>query len=517
MTSQEFLATVLPTSGLYCAVEISTAKKEHVFVNMIEELYSTAIRFDEKKYNTFYALATFNDEKKRLADNAVKIKSLFLDIDCGAGKDYATKKDAADALNKFLIGTGLDLIGNPWIVSSGGGLHVYFPFKEEISISTWKPVAENLKRLCKKEGFNIDHSVTGDAARILRVPDTHNYKQETPRKVVLKVQGDVFDFDTLADHLREAIGVAAYEDLPALQLPGKRPNEKPNANAVKLMENSVTFFKNITTCGQINHYKEHAAEDGMEPLWRGILSIAKSCADGIEEGLALSALHPYDLDRHNTKWNAIKGPYKCLKLDEANPGICTNCPHYGKITNPLALGREIKVDNEPKELVVDRIQEKEVSANLNDENEPVKITRPTPPKGFAFGANGGLFMDRLVEDEQDGTKKRKQVMLLPYDLFAVDILNNKGDHIVHLMAFRPDGAVDILIPQKSIVSKEETVKALANQNIIASFGAGNDKNLFDYVRGCVEFISANKRAVPIPNNCGWQENKTFVYNSRIFS
>jgi hypothetical protein len=74
------------------------------------------------------------------------------------------------------------------------------------------------------------------------------------------------------------------------------------------------------------------------------------------------------------------------------------CPHFGKITNPLALGREIKVDNAPKEVVVDREQAKEVSANLNDETEPVKITRPTPPKGFAFGTNGGVFMDRMVED-----------------------------------------------------------------------------------------------------------------------
>ena len=516
MTSQEFLATVLPTSGIYCAVEISTAKKEHVFVNTIEELYSAAIQFDEKKYNTFYALATFNDEKKRLADNAVKIKSLFLDIDCGEGKDYESKPEAARALDQFLDASRLEELGNPWIVSSGGGLHVYFPFAEEVDIATWKPVAENLKRLCKKLKFNIDYSVTGDAARILRVPDTHNYKQEKPRKVVIKVVGNIFDFETLANHLRGEIGVAAYEDMPTLQLPGKRPNEKPNANSVKLMENSITFFKNITTCGQINYYKEHAAEDGMEPLWRGILSLAKSCDDGIEEGLALSAMHPYDLDRHNTKWNAIKGPYKCLKLDEANPGVCTNCPHYGKITTPLTLGREIKVDNAPKEVVIDRVQEREISANLNDETEPVKITRPTPPKGFGFGANGGVFMDRMVEDEQGG-KSRKQVMLLPYDLFAVDILNNKGDHIVHLMAFRPDGAIDILIPQKSIVSKEETVKALANQNIIAAFGAGNDKNLFDYVRGCVEFISANKKAIPIPSNCGWQEDETFVYNSRIFA
>ena len=516
MTSQEFLATVLPTSGIYCAVEISTAKKEHVFVNTIDELYNAAIAFDEKKYNTFYALATFNDEKKRLADNAVKIKSLFLDIDCAVGKDYETKADAARALDQFLEDSRLSSLGMPWIISSGGGLHVYFPFTQEVDIATWKPVAENLKRLCKKLKFNIDYSVTGDAARILRVPDTHNYKQEKPRKVTIKVAGGTFDFETLAEHLKEEIGVAAYEGLPTLQLPGTRPKLPPNANSVKLIENSITFFKNIKTCGQINYYKEHATEDGMEPLWRGILSIAKSCNDGVEEGLALSAMHPYDLDRHNTKWNQIKGPYKCVKLDEANPGICTDCPHFGKITNPLALGREIKVDNAPKEVVIDREQEKEVAANLNDETEAVKITRPTPPKGFAFGANGGVFMDRLVEDEE-GTKSRKQIMLLPYDLFAVDILNNKGDHIVHLMAFRPDGVVDVLIPQKSIVSKEETVKALANQNIIAAFGSGNDKHLFDYVRGCVEFISANKKAVPIPNSCGWQEGNTFVYNSRIFS
>jgi hypothetical protein len=99
----------------------------------------------------------------------------------------------------------------------------------------------------------------------------------------------------------------------------------------------------------------------------------------------------------------------------------------------------------------------------------------------------------------------------------VDILNSNGDHLVHLLAFRPEGAVDILIPQKSIVSKDETVKALANQNVIASYGAGNDKNLFDYIRGCVEFISANKRAVKVPNSCGWQPDNTFVYNSRILS
>lgn len=507
MTSQDFLATVLPSSGKYCTVEISTAKREHKFVDTIDDLYNAAMAFDGKGYNTFFALASFGAEERK-AEHAVKIKSLFLDIDCGTGKDYPNKTEAAKALDEFLSTTGLSELGTPWIISSGGGLHVYWPFNEDVGISVWKPVAENLKRLCKKNGFRIDSMVTGDAARVLRVPDTSNYKQEKPRKVKIMVKGDpaTFDFETLSSFIKDKIGESAYEDMPALQLPGKRPKAVPTANSVKLIENSVTYFKNISTqCAQINYYRDHATEDGMEPLWRGVLSIAKHCADGVDEGLALSAMHPYDVDRHNQKWHAIKGPYGCLKFDEANPGVCEKCPHFGKITNPLILGREIKIDNTEKQIVVEAKQESQ---------EAVTITRPIPPKGFSYGSNGGIFMDKLLDDE-DGKKARKQIMLLPYDLFAVDILNNKGDHIVHMMAFRPEGVVDVLIPQKSVVSKEETVKALANQNIIASYGSGNDKNLFEYVRGCVEVVSATKKAVRVPDNCGWQEDNTFVYNSRV--
>jgi len=509
MTSQEFLATVLPTSGAYCAVEISTAKKEHVFVQTIDELYNAAMVFDSKGYNSFYALATFNDKGKRLTENALKIKSLFLDIDCGDGKGYATKAEAAEALDTFLSTTALAELGTPWIISSGGGLHVYWAFAEEVDISVWKPVAENLKRLCVKQGLKIDAMVTGDAARILRVPDTSNYKQAKPRKVKIMVESSpkTFNFETIAGALKEKMNGSAYEGLPALQLEGKRPKAIPNANSVKLIENSFTLMSTIgDKCGQINYYREHASQDGMEPLWRGILSIAKYCEDGEDEGLALSALHPYEPERHAQKWHAIKGPYACIKLDEANPGVCETCPHFNKITNPLALGREINTNTEAKEIIIE---------SAEPQAEQIVISKPIPPKGYTYGAKGGIFMDKMLEDE-DGKKTRKQTMLLPYDLFAMDILNNKKEHLVHMMAFRPEGPVDVLIPQRAVVSKDETVKHLANQNIIAAYGSGNDKHLFEYVRGCVEFVSANKKAVKVPTSCGWQADKVFVYNSRVY-
>jgi len=514
MKSQEFLATVLPSSGKYCACELSTDKKEHVFVDDIDSLYKVAVDFSQRGLDAYFALASFG-ESSRLSKNAVKMRSLFLDIDCGEGKDYDNKQAAAAALGSFLSETSLDSLGTPYVLSSGGGLHVYWPLTEEVDIAVWKPVAENLKRLCKQKGFNIDFGVTGDASRVLRVPDTNNYKKEKPRSVVIKVKGGVFELDKINAILKDLLTVT-YEETSALtlQIPGSRPKET-GATSVKLLENSSTFFKNIDAtkqCAQLEHYKNHASDDGMEPLFFNIVSWAKKCDDGYEWAQKLGAMHPYDADRIQTKWNSTKGPSPCLKLDEVNPGICTSCPHFGKVTNPLIWGRELKTDNTEKEIVMERMAAEEEIAEI----QAPTVTKPVPPRGYSYGQSGGIYVDKTEEDSQ-GNKTRKQIMLLPYDMFVVDILNRNGDHIVHMVACRPEGAIDILLPQRAVVSKDETVKALANQNIIAAFGAGNDKNLSDYVRACVEQASANKRAIKIPNNCGWQEDKTFVYNSHIYT
>ena len=529
MESQDFLATVLPSSGFYCACELSTAKKEHVFVETIEELYTHAIQFSNKKQNAFYALATFKEKGKRVADNASKIKSLFLDIDCGEGKDYDSKQAAAAALDSFLSETSLDSLGTPYILSSGGGLHVYWPLTEEVDIAVWKPVAENLKRLCKQNKFNIDFGVTGDAARVLRVPDTYNYKKEKPRSVKIMVAGNVFALEAINALIKEKLTVTNYEALPALNLPGKRP-EPIGATSVKLMENRVTLFKLIEDktdvgigCAQIKFYKQHAAEDGMEPLFFNIVSLAKCCDDGREAAFRLGAMHPYDEDRINSKWNSTKGPSPCLKFDEVNPDVCEHCPNYGKFKNPLALGSQVKVDNTEMEIVFDRnVPPLEAYQDAGEPQPtfesmvaPAVVIRPVPPKGFSYGAKGGVYKDVEVIDAQ-GNKSNTQIPILSYDLFVVDILNKNGEHSVHITACRPEGKVDIIMPQKAVVSKDEVVKSLAAANVIAAFGKGNDNNLYDYIRASVEMASASKAAIKIPNNCGWQEDRSFVYNSHVY-
>jgi hypothetical protein len=518
MTPLEFLAVVLPPPefGRYCIAELT--KKEHVFTHVLEDAPAHIKRWHDSKFDIYFALATFGDEDNRQAVNARCVKSLFIDMD-----GYASKKDAAQALSAFLSKTGMDALGTPYVVGSGGGLHCYWPLLEAVPIDSWKPVAENFKRLCKQEGLAIDMTVTADAARVLRVPDTTNFKKKyaTPRPVRILTEGDVFSFEGLASLIRDKLTGSVYEaqSMPKLDLAGTRPSKaSASATSVKLFENSVTKFKpiwlatqNARGCGQLANYVEHATEEGMEPIWRGLLSWTKVCEDGNKAAVWLSKMHPYEPERMNQKLQSIKGPYPCIKMDSENPGICPSCTHWGKITNPLILGRELAVEVEEKEIEVKLSSDSPVT-----EKEVIKVMRPTPPRGYSYGANGGTFMERTVEDD-DGAKSKKQVMLLPYELFVVDILNSNGDHTVHLIALKPDGAVNITMPQRAVVSKDETVKALASQNIVAAFGQGNDKNLSEYIRACVEEASTNKPAIKVPDSYGWQGDNTYVYAGRIFS
>lgn len=514
MTPLEFLAVVLPSpdNGLYCAAELTTKKKEHTFVQKIEEIEPTVGKWVTQNKDIYFALSTFEKSGKRTAENARFIRSLFIDMD-----GYASKKEAALALDGFLAKTGIDLLGSPYIVSSGGGLHCYWPFTENVEVGEWKSVAENFKRLCKQEALRIDMTVTADAARVLRVPETFNNKAKyaTPRPVRILAEGDTFDFNDLANHIESQL--VSLPALPrqqnTLALPGQRPDVPHTPTTVKLFENSITLFKNIykktkdgTGCDQLRYYAENAAEDGVEPMWRGWLSIAQKCQDGEKAAVWLSDLHPYPHERMHQKLAEIKGPYPCTKFDSENPGICDGCPHWGKITNPLALGRETAVVTAETTIELPAVEGQEAK----------QLMRPEAPRGYAYGVRGGVFMEK-EDTDANGQVTKRQIMLLPYDMFPVDILNHNGEHLVHMLAVRDYKVQAISFPQKAVVSKDETVKALAQQNVLATFGSGNDKNLYDYVRACVEKMSSEKKPIEVPDHCGWQPNDTYVWGGKIYS
>jgi hypothetical protein len=564
MTPLEFLADVLPSpgNGFYCIAGFTPQRRMHSYFESLSEVRPQIKTWLSAGKDMYFALSTFTPQEdeegkrffKRRAEFAQSIKCLFIDMD-----GYDSKRDAALALDSFLKKTGLDVFGTPHIVSSGGGIHCYWPLTEEVDIATWKPVAENLKRLCKQEGLSIDFTVTADASRVLRIPNTFNFKPkyERPMPVKLLTVGDAsVDLRrfgaVVRAQLTEAFAPASNAFLSeALNLPGKRPTKaaaKASALAEALMGNSVTSFDTIwaksargTGCGQLQHYLKNAEDDGMEPLWRGFLSWAKVCQDGPESAVKLSALHPYEPARMHQKMAEIKGPYACAKMDSENPGVCPSCPHWGKITNALALGREVSVDNEPKKISIPMHagpmeQEKHIEPDVEGEDDaedlvvPVQtrtIERPRPPKGFDYGKHSGIYRTVDLVDSA-GNKSTVQLPVLAYDLFVVDTLRMEGGELhTHLTAIRPVGAendegerqmeyIPIIVPQKTAVSKDELLKALAAHGVLAANGKINDPHLFDYVRGSIAEATQAKRTLDVPLQFGWQKDGSFVYNNRVF-
>jgi hypothetical protein len=235
-------------------------------------------------------------------------------------------------------------------------------------------------------------TVTADASRVLRVPDTVNNGVKGKKRVRERTnvrfmhEGSLFAIEDISALVHKGLigtnlEVKAAKPSSNLTLPGTRPTASLSAQPIKLYPNSVTKFGNIfkatkrgAGCGQLAHYVEYADQDGMEPLWRGMLSIAQKCDDGDRASAWLSGLHPYSEDRMQQKLAEIRGPYPCTKFDSENPGICTSCKHWGKITNPLALGREYSTETAVKEIEV---------VIPHASTDPRKILRPEAPRGYA--------------------------------------------------------------------------------------------------------------------------------------
>lgn len=506
-----FLSAVLPSAGKLCAAVIDGQGKQQFFVDSHEELARTTELQDTVGRTVYMALASFDDEGTRKADHALYMRSLFLDLDCGPGKMYETKRDAVAALQKFLQESTLDRLGNPWLVDSGGGVHVYWPLDRDLPIAAWKPVAVRLKQSAYALQFKIDQTVTADAARVLRMPGTRNRKYTPERDVVLRQMGGVFnhtEFVACLEPITTATTVAPIAGRPLpLAIPGRPLGVAPSATALALASNSVTYFKNIMVrtaagdgCAQLDYYTQHAQDDGMEPLWRGLLSIAKPCVDGLKAATILSNMHPYDTQRMHLKLAEIRGPYPCVKLDSENPGVCSGCRHWGRITNPLALGRETQL--------VDEAQDVEY-----EEGAP-PVHRPKPPFGFSYGQNGGVFYTK-TEVDRTGETSTREIMLLPFDFFMLDMLVEDGVYTTRFMSIKQGSKQIVVVPNKVITSADATMAALASQNIVASFGAGNDKNLYAYVRACIGEASAEDNALLVPPTYGWQPDGTFALGDRI--
>ena len=267
-------------------------------------------------------------------------------------------------------------------------MHVYWLLDESIKVDEWVPVAERLKKLCKEHGLLADPAVTADAARVLRVPETHNHKSDPPTEV-----GYFGTYIPEPITLEEFSGLLGMDSIPE----PKKLEPLPNSALMDtLMGNKQHKFKDIITressCAQLVDIVVNQ-DECSEPMWRAGLSIAKFCSDGDKAAHVMSKRHPeYSAEETQDKFDKIKGPYLCSHFDEFKPDVCTKCPHWGKIKSPISLGSSIKQASQEDNIV-------EAPALDLPDTPTTTYVIPTYPRPYIRGANGGVYI-RTTDEER---------------------------------------------------------------------------------------------------------------------
>ena len=500
MNTENFLRKTLGDEGHYCLFSFRTKDDKRIqkFYTSIGDMADAARDLDSKGYDAYFALSTFNESNSRKVSNVKQLKSFFLDLDCGETKDYPNQDEALKALQGFCKTLSLP---KPKLVNSGRGIHAYWFLSEAIGIDDWLPVAERLKKLCGEHKLLADPAVTADAARVLRVPTTHNYKTTPPSRVEFLASDipEALDFDKFS-----ALLGGGMIPVPKRMLPS-------GASSVMnvLMGNKQNKFKDIivktmngTGCEQLKTiWKDQ--ENCSEPMWRAGLSIAKFCVDSESAARKISKKHEgYSEEDTQEKMELIKGPYLCTSFDEFNPDVCPKCPNWGKVKSPIVLGSSVVEATEEDNIV-------EVPEMDLPDSPTTTYVIPTYPRPFFRGTNGGVYM-RTVNAEGDPDEK----VVYHNDLYIVKRISDveMGEAVVIRLHLPKDGVREFTIPLTAVTSKEELRKQMSMHGVAVS----RMDDLMAYMTTWVNELQAKGVATEARRQFGWtgEDFKSFVLGDK---
>ena len=149
--------------------------------------------FNRKYCNNYLSVSTFRNGSSRRESNVKEVKRLYIDMDA---HDNPINLDEAKLLASYMIDNWFDECELPepnYIIFSGHGLQILFTLDGCNSAPEWKRYQTALLKTCqdllkdlKEHSLSeasvvaVEHDVSidnlKDAARVLRVPNTTNYK-----------------------------------------------------------------------------------------------------------------------------------------------------------------------------------------------------------------------------------------------------------------------------------------------------------------------------------------------------
>jgi hypothetical protein len=463
----------------------------------------------------------------RKAHNAVCLRSLWLDIDVKPGA-FADTRSAFYAFASFLQRSGM-----PWptfiVMSGSGGFHAHWVLEDPIPPAEWLVLARALIAATEHFAFTpLDHAPIVNAAQLLRVPDTYNWKTDPPKPVVLARTDALYSLAKIRSVLGPFIG-ATYPP-PAVSsggnplgpaFPVKPP--LPFSRSTYASTSYVPVIDEVAkVCPFIDATLKAAGKGLKEPVWFESLQVAHYTRDPGNAAHRLSSGHagyvPAETDAKlaqvaKTRAGRDLGWPQCAAIHTAGAVECSSCSHRSKGVSPfniamVAATARATVTAPGKPLFGDLPDHYEhdaegrvffVEDNPIDPNKPTKhLVHPLPmydfqrqrPRTEGTGEYALTFLTML-----DRTNNPR--IYVPYtDLDArllLSKLNKQGFHVRKAYSQRIEALMSSFTEQLWAKRQE----ALPSESLGWSYDDGK-VSAFVYAR--TRFNCSGNRAVALANH-----------------
>jgi Domain of unknown function (DUF927) len=471
---------------------------------------------------------------KRSIQNALLTRALWTDIDVKEG-GYKTLDAALEALQKFIADVGLPPPSA--LVSSGGGLHVYWISDRDLTLAEWAPYAEGLKAAALKYGLLCDYGLTTDAARVLRIPGTFNRKLLTPRPVTL--------LGMMPNDINFEVEMKCLLSVPIVGVPrtfSTTPPLFPGKPAAAFAGIEAEGFDGITShsdaplaweplMGECAFFTEGLCTGGAEysqPMWNLSTLLATFLENGHAFAHRLGNQHAgYSAETTNALWDRKHAERKdrglgwpsCHAIQAAGCKSCASCPHFGNIKSPL----NITVPSKPKVAP----EADAVAAPLftvPPVAPPLPARHPRLHKDYEVDRTTGYICKTMERDIGNG-----QMVPDPIELFLcrIDLDSAYAERDPDMLQFTVSTSLgltkEIVLKQEAMATPPALAASLAGQGV--KFLPSRANLLGDFFMTFLDKLHAEKEArrvmpygwfyestVPTANNIP----KAFSYGGTLF-
>ena len=517
----KFYEKILPTQGSkYCVAWTKGKGMNHEWVDFIKDIEPTIIDLQNKhkEINVYVAMSSFKGQS-RLAKHASYRKSLFVDLDVGedkaeSGKGYATKEEAEKALDDFVEKTLLPPVIK---LDSGNGIHGYWALDKDLTIEEWEPYAEKFYSFCLEHKLIVDSSVMCDAARIMRSPNTVNYKKDKPSSPTKLLTDEIREYSL--ENFDEVLG-SVEPSIDNILKAAKSPLTEDQRKVLKLDNFQSSFtaiakksLKGEGGCAQIEHILLNATTL-EEPLWYAGLSIAQHCKDRDTAIHAMSENHK-DYDPETTEAKATQSqdkPFSCEKFNELNPMKCDGCLHRGKITNPLAIGKEFVPAPTTEMTPVEQHKQGGALSTLGG--------LPKDLYPFVYGgAEGGIYFEHPQEIDEDGQSlpRKKPMLVSPYDLYPINRIYSVTEGECLNMKYHPpnDEPREFMMPMAHLYTPEKFKEIVLRNGVFFDPNNQQGRYLMTYIYKWGDYLLSKNKAEIMRTQMGWTpDKKAFVIGNK---